>query len=114
MPGRGCRSSVLPLMICAAAWLSGSVLWGAGFSAPDPGVKAMGLGGAFVARASDPTAGFYNPGGLALWKPRPYHLAASLCTCACMGQGSHGPGKVERACQNPRRGLVRYSGGRKR
>jgi long-chain fatty acid transport protein len=40
----------------------------AGFSAPDPGVKAMGLGGAFVARASDPTAGFYNPGGLALLK----------------------------------------------
>lgn len=68
MPGRGCRSSVLPLMICAAAWLSGSVLWGAGFSAPDPGVKAMGLGGAFVARANDPTAGFYNPGGLALLK----------------------------------------------
>ena len=40
----------------------------AGFTAPDPGIKAMGLAGAFAAQASDPTASFYNPGGLALLK----------------------------------------------
>ncbi len=39
-----------------------------GFSATDPGVKAMGLAGAVVARADDPTADFYNPGALALVK----------------------------------------------
>lgn len=38
----------------------------AGFSAPDPGVKALGMAGAVAARADDPTAGFSNPGALAL------------------------------------------------
>jgi long-chain fatty acid transport protein len=40
----------------------------AGFTAPDPGIKAMGMAGAFAAQANDPTASFYNPGGLALFK----------------------------------------------
>lgn len=37
-----------------------------GFSSGDQGAKAMGLGGAFVAQADDPTAVFYNLAGLAL------------------------------------------------
>ncbi|HEY8019482.1 MAG TPA: outer membrane protein transport protein [Thermoanaerobaculia bacterium] len=39
-----------------------------GFSAPEPGVKAMGMAGAVTARADDPTAGFFNPGALVLVK----------------------------------------------
>lgn len=39
---------------------------GAGFTAAEPGVKAMGLGGAFTAVAVDPTVVYYNPGGLGL------------------------------------------------
>jgi long-chain fatty acid transport protein len=39
-----------------------------GFSGPDPGIKAMGMAGAFIAQASDPSAIYYNPGGLALQK----------------------------------------------
>lgn len=38
----------------------------AGFEHSIQGGKAAGMGGAFVAQASDPTAIFYNPGGLAL------------------------------------------------
>ena len=39
---------------------------GAGFYLPDIGTRAMGRGGAFVARADDLTAAWYNPAGLAL------------------------------------------------
>jgi len=60
----------------ALAWTCGLALAGglsrpagaAGFTAPDPGIKAMGMAGAFAAQANDPTACFYNPGGLALFK----------------------------------------------
>jgi long-chain fatty acid transport protein len=37
-----------------------------GFSLSGQGVKALGMGGAFTAQANDPTAVYYNPGGLAL------------------------------------------------
>ena len=40
----------------------------AGFEGPETGIKAMGMAGAFTAQANDPTAIFYNPGGLALFK----------------------------------------------
>ena len=36
-----------------------------GFEFPDNGTAAMGRGGAFTAKADDPTALYYNPGGLA-------------------------------------------------
>lgn len=52
---------VVGLALAAAAPAGAS-----GFSAFDSGVKAMGFSGAFTAQASDPTAVFYNLGGLAL------------------------------------------------
>ena len=59
----------------ALVWTCGLAMAGhppaaeaAGFAAPDQGIKAMGMAGAFAAQADDPTAGFYNPGGLALFK----------------------------------------------
>jgi long-chain fatty acid transport protein len=36
-----------------------------GFEIPDNGTQAVGRGGAFVAKADDPTAIYYNPAGLA-------------------------------------------------
>jgi long-chain fatty acid transport protein len=43
----------------------------AGFSATaPPGIKAMGMAGAYTAQADDPTAIFYNPGGVALMKKK--------------------------------------------
>jgi long-chain fatty acid transport protein len=65
MTGRGWLKA--PALAICGLWLGHPGAAGAaGFSAPDPGVKAMGLAGAFVARADDPTAGFFNPGALAL------------------------------------------------
>jgi len=40
------------------------------------GERALGMGGAFTAVASDPTASFYNPGGLAMSLPS--SVSASL------------------------------------
>jgi long-chain fatty acid transport protein len=42
-----------------------STAYGAAFYVPDLGVRALGRGGAFVARADDLTAAWYNPAGLA-------------------------------------------------
>ncbi|MFN7963113.1 MAG: outer membrane protein transport protein [Thermoanaerobaculia bacterium] len=41
-----------------------------GFALEIQSAKAAGLGGAFVALADDPSAAFYNPGGLALLKKK--------------------------------------------
>jgi long-chain fatty acid transport protein len=41
-----------------------------GLTLLDPNARAAGMGGAYVAQASDPTAIFYNPGGLALLKKK--------------------------------------------
>lgn len=58
----GLRTPILPLL----ALFGAPALHAGGLSAPDPGVKALGMAGAVVARADDPTAGFSNPGALAL------------------------------------------------
>ena len=65
-----CNGWLKPVAIAACGFFVGGLAgaWASGFSATDPGVKAMGLAGAVVARADDPTAGFYNPGALALVK----------------------------------------------
>jgi long-chain fatty acid transport protein len=67
MTGKGWIKPTALACSCGFA-LAGGPLGAAGFTAPDPGIKAMGLAGAFTAQASDPTASFYNPGGLALLK----------------------------------------------
>src|SRR5688572_1059437 len=38
----------------------------AGFDFPTQSAKALAMGGVFVAQANDPTAVYYNPGGLGL------------------------------------------------
>src|SRR5438874_8009493 len=52
-------------LLAAAAALVPSLALAAGFYVPDLGVRALGRGGAFVARADDLTAAWYNPAGLA-------------------------------------------------
>lgn len=42
-----------------------SISLGGGYQLNEHGARAVGMGGAFVARASDPSAIFYNPAGLA-------------------------------------------------
>lgn len=56
------------LGITTLALLAAAPARPAGFEGPETGIKAMGMAGAFTAQANDPTAIFYNPGGLALFK----------------------------------------------
>jgi long-chain fatty acid transport protein len=71
------------LTIALAGWAVLAAVAGpaaaAGFSVYDQGAKASALGGAFVAQADDPTAIFYNVGGLAL-APKKKKVAGGLST----------------------------------
>lgn len=58
----------LALGLCALGFLGPAPARPAGFAGPPPGIKAMGMAGAFTAQANDPTAAYFNPGGMALLK----------------------------------------------
>jgi long-chain fatty acid transport protein len=69
MNGKKWPNSTALVWACGLALAAGSRPAAAsGFAGADPGIKAMGMAGAFTAQADDPTACFYNPGGLALFK----------------------------------------------
>lgn len=72
---RACRSrSVAGLWSCAllTSLFASSSARAGGFELPDLGTQALGRGAAFVAKADDPTAIYYNPAGLA--RQRGTHL----------------------------------------
>jgi long-chain fatty acid transport protein len=50
----------------------------AGFDYPAPGTAALGRGSAFTAKADDPSALFYNPGGVALLRGTHLLLSGNL------------------------------------
>jgi len=50
----------------------------AGFAIFEQGGKAMGMGGAFAARADDPSAVFYNAGGVAFFEERAFYAGIGL------------------------------------
>ncbi|MFN7131962.1 MAG: OmpP1/FadL family transporter, partial [Myxococcales bacterium] len=59
------RSALRLLGIAPATLLlASSPAIAAGFEYPDNGAAALGMGGAFVAKADDPTALYYNPAGI--------------------------------------------------
>jgi len=58
------RSRVVRAVLTASLFASLPALAG-GFSIFEAGARAMGMGGAFVAQADDPSAMFYNPAGMA-------------------------------------------------
>jgi long-chain fatty acid transport protein len=58
------------LLLAVVCGLAASELQAGGLGLLDPNARAMGMGGAYVAQASDPTAILYNPGGLALLKKK--------------------------------------------
>ncbi len=49
----------------------------AAFAIFEQGAKAMGMAGAFAAQADDPSAMYYNPGGLAMFSERSFYGGAS-------------------------------------
>ncbi|HJV65088.1 MAG TPA: OmpP1/FadL family transporter [Geomonas sp.] len=55
-------------LLCAvlgAIWGASSICYGAGYKVMEQGAKAMGMANAFAAQADDPSALYYNPGGIA-------------------------------------------------
>ncbi len=65
------------LVVCVAlVWTS--AVFASGFQINEHGAKAMGMGGAFVAQASDPSAIFFNPAGLGFQKGFSAMLGATL------------------------------------
>ena len=54
------RAALLISLCCC-----GSTVWAGGFEFPGNGAEAMGRGGAFTAKASNPSAIDYNIAGLA-------------------------------------------------
>ncbi|HVH42892.1 MAG TPA: outer membrane protein transport protein, partial [Labilithrix sp.] len=69
------RRCVLRAAIAAAIALESGVAEAGGFELPDNGTQALGRGAAFVAKASDATAIYHNPAGLA--RQRGTHLLAN-------------------------------------
>ena len=65
------------LVVCVALVWTSSV-FASGFQINEHGAKAMGMGGAFVAQASDPSAIFFNPAGLGFQKGFSAMLGATL------------------------------------
>jgi long-chain fatty acid transport protein len=76
------RSQFLCARVVCFAFLLGAVCVptgrAAGFAVAEQGAAAIGLGGAFVARADDPSAVFFNPAGLGLVKDRQLSFGGSL------------------------------------
>jgi long-subunit fatty acid transport protein len=62
---RAVRSSLVALVLCAGLAASSRPAYAGGFELPDNGAQALGRGAAFVAKADDSTAIYYNPAGLA-------------------------------------------------
>jgi len=52
-------------------------MYAAGFGIFEQGAKAMGMGGAFTAQADDPSALFYNAGGLAFMDKQEFSLGVT-------------------------------------
>ena len=68
-------------VLCLVATLVGSPLMAAGFSLLfEQGAKSMGVAGAFTATADDPSAMFYNVGGLAFLKEKEFQAGFTLVT----------------------------------
>lgn len=65
------------LAVIALLAVTGSVQ-AAGFAIFEQGGKAMGMAGAFTARADDPSTLFYNVGGLAFFDEREFYAGISL------------------------------------
>jgi long-chain fatty acid transport protein len=68
--GFAARALVVAVLGAAVA----APMYAAGFSIFEQGAKAMGMGGAFTAQADDPSALFYNAGGLAFVEKQEFSI----------------------------------------
>lgn len=65
-------------MLIALALLSPGRARAGGFEIPDNGTQALGRGAAFVAKADDPTAIYWNPAGLARQRGTKLYVGANV------------------------------------
>ncbi len=66
------------MLVClAAALLGGSPTHAAGFGIFEQGTRAMGMAMAFAAQADDPSAMFYNAGGLGFFEKRAFYAGTT-------------------------------------
>ncbi len=68
---------------------SAAILMGAGFQLFEAGSKATGFAGAFTAQASDPSAIFYNPAGIAFLDGYQFYLGATFITPKSSFEGAN-------------------------
>jgi len=71
------------LMVCGASAFAG------GYQINEHGARAMGMGGAFVAQASDGSAIFFNPAGLAFQKGLKVMLGTTIILPSSTFKGSN-------------------------
>ncbi len=79
-----CRRRVAAFWILASA-LGAGAAQAAGFAVSEQSARAMGMAGAFGAQADDPSAVFWNPGGLAFQEERRFQVGITLLSI-----GEHG------------------------
>lgn len=72
------RTLIVTSLFLVSAVLAVSICSGAGFSIFEQGSTAMGMAGAFAAKADDPTAIFYNPAGIGKLDSTQISIGATL------------------------------------
>ena len=76
---RRCEGSLLVAScIVMLAVLGAAPTFAAGFAIYEQGAKAMGMAGAFTAQADDPSAMFFNLGGVAFFEEQEFYVGISL------------------------------------
>ncbi len=84
------RNRFIVIGVVALLFIS-TFTWGAGFKIPEQGTKAMGMGLAWTAQASDPSAIYFNPAGVARLKGQQLLLGGT----SILADGSEFAGTVK-------------------
>jgi long-chain fatty acid transport protein len=87
------RQACAALAALGLAALTASRLQASGFAIENQGTRAMGMAGAFVAQASDPSAIFYNAAGVAFLKGTRVYLSGGFGSVGTdfTGEGPYPP-----------------------
>jgi long-chain fatty acid transport protein len=72
-----CRSRIRAASMALVLLCVPASSWAAGFALFEQGGKGMGFGGAFTAQASDPSAIFHNPAGIAFLRGKQIYLGGT-------------------------------------
>jgi long-chain fatty acid transport protein len=99
MSSRPRRILVRAAHVALALLLAPAPSWAAGFALFEHGGKGMGFGGAFTAQASDPSAIFHNPAGIAFLRGKQLYFGGTAVMPTWQFEGANpfpGEGVSER------------------